>query len=92
MTEIQECQISERVKRVISEMFGFSIADLRNDASFSDDMGADSLDVFELVMALEDEFRIEIQDEEVRAFTTVQTVIDYMVKRSDDDRVDLIRG
>lgn len=70
--------IEERVKKIIVEQLGVKDEDVRNDASFVDDLGADSLDTVELVMALEEEFECEIPDEEAEKITTVQQAIDYV--------------
>jgi acyl carrier protein len=70
--------IEERVKKIIVEQLGVKEEDARNDASFVDDLGADSLDTVELVMALEEEFECEIPDDEAEKITTVQQAIDYV--------------
>ncbi len=70
--------IEERVKKIIVEQLGVDEAEVKNEASFVDDLGADSLDTVELVMALEEEFDTEIPDEEAEKFTTVQAAIDYV--------------
>ncbi|MGL4658744.1 MAG: acyl carrier protein, partial [Aeromonas veronii] len=64
--------IEERVKKIIIEQLGVKEEDVKNAASFVDDLGADSLDTVELVMALEEEFDTEIPDEEAEKITTVQ--------------------
>jgi acyl carrier protein len=69
--------IEERVKKIVSEQLGVK-DEIANDASFVDDLGADSLDTVELVMALEEEFECEIPDEEAEKITTVQQAIDYV--------------
>ena len=69
--------IEERVKKIIIEQLGVKEEDVKNAASFVDDLGADSLDTVELVMALEEEFDTEIPDEEAEKITTVQAAIDY---------------
>ncbi|MCK4840341.1 MAG: acyl carrier protein [Methylococcales bacterium] len=70
-------KIEERVKKIVAEQLGVN-DDIANDASFVDDLGADSLDTVELVMALEEEFECEIPDEEAEKITTVQLAIDYI--------------
>ncbi|WP_270688685.1 acyl carrier protein [Aeromonas sp. D3] len=70
--------IEERVKKIIIEQLGVKEEDIKNAASFVDDLGADSLDTVELVMALEEEFDTEIPDEEAEKITTVQAAIDYI--------------
>ncbi|NJN61254.1 MAG: acyl carrier protein [Coleofasciculaceae cyanobacterium RL_1_1] len=70
--------IEERVKKIIVEQLEVDEAEVNNNASFVDDLGADSLDTVELVMALEEEFDTEIPDEEAEKITTVQAAIDYI--------------
>ncbi len=70
--------IEERVKKIIVEQLGVKEDEVTNTASFVDDLGADSLDTVELVMALEEEFECEIPDEEAEKLTTVQQAIDYI--------------
>ncbi len=71
--------VAERVKKIVAEQLGVK-EEVSNDASFVDDLGADSLDTVELVMALEEEFDCEIPDEEAEKITTVQEAIDYIEK------------
>ena len=70
--------IEERVKKIIVEQLGVKEEDVKPEASFVEDLGADSLDTVELVMALEEEFDIEIPDEEAEKITTLQSAIDYV--------------
>lgn len=70
--------IEERVKKIVAEQLGVKLEDVTNQASFVDDLGADSLDTVELVMALEEEFELEIPDEEAEKISTVQNAIDYI--------------
>ena len=70
--------VEERVKKIVAEQLGAKDDDVTNAASFVDDLGADSLDTVELVMALEEEFETEIPDEEAEKITTVQLAIDYI--------------
>ncbi|OHB33554.1 MAG: acyl carrier protein [Desulfuromonadaceae bacterium GWC2_58_13] len=70
--------IDERVKQIVAEQLGVDADQVTNDASFMDDLGADSLDTVELVMALEEEFDIEISDEDAEKIQTVQDAIDYL--------------
>lgn len=70
--------IEERVKKIVVEQLGVNEDQVVNSASFVDDLGADSLDTVELVMALEEEFETEIPDEEAENITTVQLAIDYV--------------
>ncbi len=74
--------IEERVKKIVIEQLGVNEDQVVNSASFVDDLGADSLDTVELVMALEEEFETEIPDEEAETITTVQLAIDYVNKAS----------
>ncbi|MDR2880596.1 MAG: acyl carrier protein [Azoarcus sp.] len=70
--------IEQRVRKIVAEQLGVAEAEIRNEASFVTDLGADSLDTVELVMALEGEFECEIPDEEAEKITTVQQAIDYV--------------
>jgi acyl carrier protein len=68
----------ERVRKIVIEQLGATEEQATNDASFVNDLGADSLDTVELVMALEEEFECEIPDEEAENITTIQQAIDYV--------------
>jgi acyl carrier protein len=70
--------IETRVKKIIIEQLGVAAEQVTNEASFVEDLGADSLDTVELVMALEEEFECEIPDEDAEKITTVQQAIDYI--------------
>ena len=70
--------VEERVKKIVAEQLGVKEEEVTNQASFVDDLGADSLDTVDLVMALEEEFETEIPDEEAEKITSVQLAIDYV--------------
>lgn len=70
--------IENRVKKIIAEQLGVKEEQITPQASFVDDLGADSLDIVELVMALEEEFECEIPDEEAEKITNVKEAIDYI--------------
>jgi acyl carrier protein len=70
--------IEQRVKKIVAEQLGVNESEIKNESSFVDDLGADSLDTVELVMALEEEFECEIPDEEAEKITSVQQAIDYI--------------
>jgi acyl carrier protein len=72
--------IEQRVKKIVAEQLGVNEADVKIESSFVDDLGADSLDTVELVMALEEEFETEIPDEEAEKITTVKEAIDFINK------------
>lgn len=67
-----------RVKKIVAEQLGVNEAEVKNESSFVNDLGADSLDTVELVMALEEEFGVEIPDEAAEKITTVQQALDYV--------------
>ncbi len=70
--------VEDRVAKIVVEQLGVKDEEVKSEASFVDDLGADSLDTVELVMALEEEFGTEIPDEEAEKITTVQLAIDYI--------------
>ena len=74
--------IEGKVKKIISEQLGVPEADVKPAASFVNDLGADSLDTVELVMALEEEFGVEIPDEDAEKIATVQNAIDYITAKA----------
>lgn len=76
--------IEERVKKIVVEQLGVNDSDVKNESSFVEDLGADSLDTVELVMALEEEFDCEIPDEEAEKIMTVQQAIDYINAHLDE--------
>ena len=77
--------IEQRVKKIVAEQLGVNEADIKNEYTFVDDLGADSLDTVELVMALEEEFECEIPDEEAEKITSVQQAIDYVNSNPNQD-------
>ena len=70
--------IEQQVKKIVAEQLGLNEADVKTESSFQDDLGADSLDTVELVMALEESFGCEIPDEDAEKITTVQQAIDFV--------------
>jgi acyl carrier protein len=72
--------VEERVKKIVVEQLGVEEAQVTKEASFVDDLGADSLDTVELVMALEEEFKLEIPDEEAEKISTVGQAVEYIEK------------
>ena len=76
--------VEDQVRAIIAEQLGVKAEEIKNDASFVDDLGADSLDTVELVMALEEEFETEIPDEEAEKITTVQQAVDYINSAKSD--------
>ena len=76
--------VEDQVRGIIAEQLGLKADEIKNDASFVDDLGADSLDTVELVMALEEEFETEIPDDDAEKITTVQQAIDYIRARQNE--------
>ena len=74
--------VEQRVKKIVAEQLGVNEADVKIESTFVDDLGADSLDTVELVMALEEEFECEIPDEEAEKIQTVGQAIDYIKQHS----------
>lgn len=75
--------IEERIRKIVVEQLGVKEEEVKNESSFVDDLGADSLDTVELVMALEEEFDVEIKDDEAEKITTVQQAIDFVKERTE---------
>ena len=75
-------EVTERVKQIVGEQLGVDEAEVTPSASFVDDLGADSLDQVELVMALEESFDLEVSDEDAEKIRTVQDAIDYVAKHA----------
>ncbi len=75
---MSEQELFEKVKKIIVEQLGVNAEEVTTESSFTEDLGADSLDTVELVMALEEEFEVEIPDEDAEKLTTVRTVLDYI--------------
>ncbi len=84
-TAVMAATIEERVKKIVIEQLGVKENEVNNDASFVDDLGADSLDTVELVMALEEEFGTNIPDEEAEKITTIQQAVDYIKAHSSEE-------
>ena len=74
--------IEQRVKKIVAEQLGVNEADIKNESNFVDDLGADSLDTVELVMALEEEFECEIPDEDAEKITRVKEAVEYIESHS----------
>ena len=70
--------VEQRVKKIVAEQLGVNEAEIKNESSFVDDLGADSLDTVELVMAFEEEFGIEIPDEDAEKITRVKEAVEYI--------------
>ncbi len=78
-------EIETRVKRIVVEQLGVKEEEITSQASFVDDLGADSLDTVELVMALEEEFGTEIPDEDAEKIVTVKNAVEYIMQRMDKE-------
>jgi acyl carrier protein len=74
-------QILEKMKAIIVDQLGVDEADVTLESNFIEDLGADSLDIVELIMALEEEFEIEVPDEDAEKLTTVESAINYILAR-----------
>jgi|TARA_B100000809_G_scaffold266210_1_gene327849 acyl carrier protein len=73
---------TEKVQKIVCEQLGVSVEEVKLETTFIDDLGADSLDTVELVMAFEEEFKIEISDEEAEKIQTVKVAVDYITDNS----------
>lgn len=78
-------EIEARVKKIVVEQLGVKEDEVTADASFVDDLGADSLDTVELVMALEEEFETEIPDEDAEKIVTIKDAVNYVMERMDKE-------
>ena len=74
--------LEQRIKKIVAEQLGVNETEVKNESSFVEDLGADSLDTVELVIALEEEFECEIPDEQAEKINTVQQAIDYVNSRT----------
>ena len=77
--------VLEKVKKIIEEQLGVDAKDIKPESAFIEDLGADSLDIVELIMAMESEFDMEIEDDEVEDISTVEDVVNYIKENSDLD-------
>ncbi|MDY6825055.1 MAG: acyl carrier protein [Thermodesulfobacteriota bacterium] len=73
--------IEDKVKRILAERLDIDAGEIQSEAEFINDLGADSLDIVELLMSLEDEFDLEISDEEAETILTVKDAVDFITKR-----------
>lgn len=78
---MSEQEVESRVKEIIATQLGIEVDEIVSDASFVEDMGADSLDIVELIMAMEEEFALEISDDEAEKLVTVQDTINYVERK-----------
>ena len=76
--------ILDRVKKVIADQLGLDVKEITMESSFVDDLGADSLDIVELIMALEEDFDIEIPDEDAEKITSVGNIVEYIKAHSEE--------
>jgi len=82
---VSEGEVTQKVKKVIAEQLGLQVEEVKDDASFLNDLGADSLDIVEMVMTLEEEFNMDISDEEAEKIQTVQDAVQYIVAKIGKD-------
>ena len=76
--------VDKKIKHIIAEQLGLSEEELTDESSLIDDLGADSLDIVELVMAMEEEYEMEIPDEDAEKIVTIKDVIDYVKRRTQE--------
>lgn len=81
MNKKRPSAVESKIKEIISDQLGLREDEVKSEASFVDDLGADSLDIVELIMAMEEEFEIEIPDEDAEKILTVTDAIDYVIRR-----------
>ena len=74
--------IEQRVKKIVAEQLGVNETEVKTESSFVDDLGADSLDIVELVMAFEEAFELEIPDEDAEKITTVKDAVEYIENKT----------
>ena len=79
---MERSEILTRIQKVVAGQLSIDVAEVKESSSFTTDLGADSLDTVELVMALEDEFSVEIPDEDAEKITTVGAAVDYVESKS----------
>ncbi len=77
--------VFEKVRKIITEQLGLDEKDVKMESAFIEDLGADSLDIVELIMAMESEFDMEIEDDEVEDISTVEDVVNYIKENADVD-------
>jgi len=77
--------VFEKVRKIITEQLGLEEKDVKMESAFIEDLGADSLDIVELIMAMESEFDMEIEDDEVEDISTVEDVVNYIKENADVD-------
>lgn len=78
----QPHSVEARVKEILAEQLGLREEEIKNDSNFLEDLGADSLDIVELIMAMEEEFELEIPDEDAERLLTVQDTIKYILEKN----------
>lgn len=76
--------VLEKIREILSEQFGVDAEDINPETTLAEDLGADSLDVVDLIMSIDDEFAVEIPDEEVENIKTVGALVEYIEKHSQD--------